>query len=171
MTLQDSGDSVGVIWTEHIGCQAFWDTVKLIFPQGIHNWHINSNEDEQHQWSMSLWFLVGGGHKQSEAAEWFTPQHSSASVLLGMDFCVPFWLSAVLCLLAWQGNGTEYLVPLIRTEPMSDVWFFGHALKRRRGVDRHGIRQVPEGSGEQRKMAETGYEVICGAPTTLAVKG
>ena len=39
------------------------------------------------------------------------------------------------------------------------------------GMDRLGIRQVPEGSGEQRKMEETGYEIICGAPTTLAVKG
>ena len=30
---------------------------------------------------------------------------------------------------------------------------------------------VPEGSGEQRKMKETGCEITCGAPTTLAVKG
>ena len=34
-----------------------------------------------------------------------------------------------------------------------------------------GVRQVPEGSGEQGNMAETGCEIICGAPTTLAVKG
>ena len=38
-------------------------------------------------------------------------------------------------------------------------------------MDRPWVRQVPEGSGEQRKMEETGYEVICGAPTTPAVKG
>ena len=38
------------------------------------------------------------------------------------------------------------------------------------GTDRRGIRQDPEGRGEQRKMEETGCEVICGAPTTLAVK-
>ena len=38
-------------------------------------------------------------------------------------------------------------------------------------MDRPGVRQVLEGSGEQRKMEETGYEIICGAPTTLAVKG
>ena len=36
-------------------------------------------------------------------------------------------------------------------------------------MDGPGVRQVPEGSGEQRKMEETGCEVICGAPTTLAV--
>ena len=38
-------------------------------------------------------------------------------------------------------------------------------------MDRPGVRQVPEGSGEQRKMEETGCEIICSAPTTLAVKG
>ena len=38
-------------------------------------------------------------------------------------------------------------------------------------LDRPGVRQVTEGSGEQGKMEETGYEIICGAPTTLAVKG
>ena len=38
-------------------------------------------------------------------------------------------------------------------------------------MDRPGVRQVPEGSGEQRKLEETGYEIICGAPMTLAIKG
>ena len=43
--------------------------------------------------------------------------------------------------------------------------------RQHQGMDRPGVRQVPESSGEQRKMEETGCEVICGAPTTLAVKG
>ena len=34
-----------------------------------------------------------------------------------------------------------------------------------------GVRQVPEGSGEQGKMEKTGCKIICGAPTTLTVKG
>ena len=34
-----------------------------------------------------------------------------------------------------------------------------------------GVRQVPDGSGKQDKMEETGCEIISGAPTTLAVKG
>ena len=38
-------------------------------------------------------------------------------------------------------------------------------------MDRLGVRQVPEGSGEQGKMEETGCEIVCDAPTTLAVKG
>ena len=38
-------------------------------------------------------------------------------------------------------------------------------------MDRPGVRQVPEGSGERGKMEKTGCKIICGAPTTLAVKG
>ena len=30
-------------------------------------------------------------------------------------------------------------------------------------MDRPGVRQVPEGSGEMGKMKETGCEIICGA--------
>ena len=38
-------------------------------------------------------------------------------------------------------------------------------------MDRPGVRKVPEGSGEQRKIEKTGCDVICDAQTTLAVKG
>ena len=38
-------------------------------------------------------------------------------------------------------------------------------------MDRPGHRKVPEGIGEQGKMEKTGCKIICGAPTTLAVKG
>ena len=37
--------------------------------------------------------------------------------------------------------------------------------------DRPGVRQVSEGSLEQGKMEKNGCKIICGAPTTLAVKG
>ena len=43
--------------------------------------------------------------------------------------------------------------------------------RQHQGMDRPGVRQVPEGSGEQGKMEETGCEIICGAQTTLAVNG
>ena len=43
--------------------------------------------------------------------------------------------------------------------------------KQYQGTDRPGVCQVPEGSGEQRNVEETGCEIICGAQTTLAVKG
>ena len=44
------------------------------------------------------------------------------------------------------------------------------AGRQHQGMDRPGVRQVQEGSGELGKMEETGCEIIC-APTTLAVKG
>ena len=43
--------------------------------------------------------------------------------------------------------------------------------RQHQGMDRSEVRQVPEGSGEQGKIEETSCEIICGAPTTLAVKG
>ena len=43
--------------------------------------------------------------------------------------------------------------------------------RQHQGMDRPGVRQVPEGSGEQGKMEEAGCEIIYGAPTTLALKG
>ena len=43
--------------------------------------------------------------------------------------------------------------------------------RQRQGMDRPGVWQVPEGSGEQGKMEKTGCKIICGAPSTLAVKG
>ena len=43
--------------------------------------------------------------------------------------------------------------------------------KQYEGMDRPGVYQVPEGSGEQRKIEETGCGVICGALTTPAVRG
>ena len=42
--------------------------------------------------------------------------------------------------------------------------------KHHQGMDWPGVRQVPEGSGEQGKMEKTGCKIICGDPTTLAVK-
>ena len=39
------------------------------------------------------------------------------------------------------------------------------------GMDRPGVCEVSEGSWEQGKMEKTGFEIIGGAPTALAVKG
>ena len=43
--------------------------------------------------------------------------------------------------------------------------------RQHQGMDRPGVRQLPEGSGEQGKMEKSGCKIICGAPTTLAIKG
>ena len=42
--------------------------------------------------------------------------------------------------------------------------------RQHQGMDRPGVCQVPEGSGEQGKMEKTGCKIICGSPMTLAVK-
>ena len=38
-------------------------------------------------------------------------------------------------------------------------------------MDRSGVCQVPDGSGELGKVEETGFEIFCGAPATLTFKG
>ena len=43
--------------------------------------------------------------------------------------------------------------------------------RRHQGMDKPGVQQVQEGSGEQGKMEKTGCEIICGAQTTFVVKG
>ena len=43
--------------------------------------------------------------------------------------------------------------------------------RQHQGMVRPGDQQVPGGSGEQGKIEETGYEIVCVAPTTLEVKG
>ena len=43
--------------------------------------------------------------------------------------------------------------------------------RQHQGMDRPGVRQVPEGSGEQGKMEKICCKIICDAPTALAVKG
>ena len=43
--------------------------------------------------------------------------------------------------------------------------------RQHQGMDRPGVQQVPEGSGEQGKMEKTGCHIICGAPMTITLKG
>ena len=43
--------------------------------------------------------------------------------------------------------------------------------RQHQGMDRPGVQQVPESTGEQGKMEKTDCKIICGAPMTLAVKG
>ena len=43
--------------------------------------------------------------------------------------------------------------------------------RQHQGMNWPGVRQVPEGNGEQGKIEKSGCKIICGAPTTLAGKG
>ena len=47
----------------------------------------------------------------------------------------------------------------------------GEVGRQHQGMDRPGVRQAPEGSGEEGKTEKTGCKIICGALTTLAIKG
>ena len=50
-------------------------------------------------------------------------------------------------------------------------WTKEEVGRQHQGMDRPGVRQVPEGSGEQGKMEKTGCKIIWGALMTLTVKG
>ena len=43
--------------------------------------------------------------------------------------------------------------------------------RQHQGMDRPGVHQVQEGGEEQRKMEETGCEIMCGVPTTITANG
>ena len=43
--------------------------------------------------------------------------------------------------------------------------------RQHQGMDRPGVWQVPEGSGEQGKMEKTGCKIICGVPNDPHGKG
>ena len=43
--------------------------------------------------------------------------------------------------------------------------------RQHQGMNRPGVCQLPEGSGEQRKIEETGCDVICGAPKKPCSEG
>ena len=65
--------------------------------------------------------------------------------------------------LKWNG-------PVSSSSGPAKTIFQGTAQKHQE-TDSLGVHQVLEGSGKHSKIDETGCEVICGAPTTLVVKG
>ena len=76
-----------------------------------------------------------------------------------MDICLPFVSSSQNHLARHSEKGKKTR----QTEE--------EVGRQHQGMDRPGVCQIPEGSGEQRKMEEISCEVICGAPTTLWFKG
>ena len=50
-------------------------------------------------------------------------------------------------------------------------WTKEEVGRQHHGMDRPGVWQVPESSGEQGKMEKTGCKITCGAPTTITIKG
>ena len=90
---------------------------------------------------------------------------------------------------SWSGNGDWNFPEILETKPRENESLNQEPIlkmnmggkntrqteeevgRQHQGMDRPGVRQVLEGSGERAKTEETGCEIICGAPTTLAVKG
>ena len=94
-----------------------------------------------------------GSPCQDPAGNWTTQKETQTAVVLS---CLPFIRSVQNHLARHSERGNKR-----QTE--EDVG------RQHQGMDRSGVRQVPESSGEQGKMEETGCEIICSAPTTLAV--
>ena len=79
--------------------------------------------------------------------------------------CASVWFSGKTLLLNREHELDTAFHHLSSQKPKAGIYGHMHYM------DRPGVHQVPEGSGEQGNMEETGCEIICGAPTTLAVKG
>ena len=86
------------------------------------------------------------------------------------DHCKETQTAIVLSCLPFIGSGQNHLAR--HSETGKEVRQTEEEVGRQhQGMDRPGVRQVPEGSEEQVKMEETGCKIIYGAPKTLAVKG
>ena len=102
-----------------------------------------------------------GSPCQDPAGNWTTrrpPDHRKETQTAVVWSCLPFIRSGQNHLARHSERGKKTR----QTEE--------EAGRQHQGMGRPGVRQVPEGSGEQGKMEKTGCKIICGAPTTLAVK-
>ena len=86
------------------------------------------------------------------------PNHRKETQTAVAWTCLPFIRSGQNCLARHSERGKK------TRQTKKEVG------RQHQGMDRPGVRQVPEANGEQRKMEETGCEIICSASTTLAVK-
>ena len=88
------------------------------------------------------------------------PNHQEEMQTEVVWMCLPFIRSGRNCLARHSERGEK---KTRQTEKAVE--------RQHQGADRPGVCKVPEGSGEQRKVEESGCDVICGAQTVPAVKG
>ena len=103
-----------------------------------------------------------GSPCQDPAGNWITqrlPDHRKERQTAVVWSCLPFIRSSQNHLVRHSERGKKTR----QTEK--------EVGRQYQGMDMPGVCQVPEGTGERRKMEETDCEVICGAPTTPTVKG
>ena len=126
---------------------------------------INSNEQENAFLLVILTLfknMLRRGLCQDPAGNWTTqrpPDHRKETQTAVVWTCFPFIRSGQTHLAGHSERGKK-------TKQTEE-----EVRRQHQGMGRPGVYQVPEGSGEQGKMEETSCEIICGAPTTLAVKG
>ena len=103
-----------------------------------------------------------GSPCQDPAGNWTTrrpPDHRKETQTAAVWSCLPFIRYGQDHLVRHSERGKK------RRQTEEEVG------RQHQGMDRPGVRQVPEGSGEQGKTEETGCEIISCVPTTLVVKG
>ena len=103
-----------------------------------------------------------GSPCQDPASNWTTqrpPEHCKETQTAVVWSCLPFIRSG-------QNHLTRHSEKGKKTRQTEE-----EVGRKHQGMDRPDIRQVTEGSGVQGRMEETGWEIICGAPTTLSVEG
>ena len=59
---------------------------------------------------------------------------------------------------------SKFFYQLFRTSGMKTRQTEEGVGRQNQGMDRPGVRRVPKGSGDLKKMEETGCEVTCAAP-------
>ena len=81
------------------------------------------------------------------------------------------WGGGVTC--SWNTGGRARFGRKIahrRVNSCVEEYLFPEVGRQHQGMDRPGVHRVTEASGKEGTMEETGCEISCGAPTTLAVK-
>ena len=87
------------------------------------------------------------------------PDHCKETQTAVVWSCLPFIRSGQNCLARHSERGKK-------------TWYTEEEVgKQHQGMDRPGVWQVPDGSGEQGKIENAGGKIICGSPATLVVKG
>ena len=108
------------------------------------------------KWGATQWPCYQRGSPcQDPAGNWTTrrpPDHGKETQTAVVWLCLPFIRS-----------GQNYLAGHNESEKKTRQ-AEKNVGRQHQGLDRPGVRQISEGSGEQGKMEETGREIICGAP-------
>ena len=134
-------------WTEA------WDSHKLQVPGLSYNW-----------WGFQAWDAFQDSTDNSRIDKVETSlEWQSISLSWRYDWCAPLSYPSSNTLVNYEPSQQSS-----KEEYKPRKW--GATARHHQRMVRPGVHQVPEGSGEQGKMEETGYEIVCGAPKTLLCK-